>query len=238
MAVTTLPYDAPQDCALCPRLVAFRTENRKKYPDFHNNPVPSLGESDPELLIVGLAPGLKGANRTAQPFTGDFAGNFLFAALTKFGRATGYDRTGTGDTLIADDTLIAGDTLILKDTLITNAVRCVPPQNKTIAAEEHNCRPFLINQISNLPRLKIILALGLVAHNAVLTSYGKKKSACRFAHGATHLLDEDSAITLIDSYHCSRYNINTRRLTTAMFEDVFHRIDTLLTINPELRKIS
>ncbi len=232
MAVTLSPYDAPQDCALCPRLVAFRMENRKKYPDFHNNPVPSLGDSDPELLIVGLAPGLKGANRTARPFTGDFAGDFLFAALTKFGRATGHDRTG------ADDTLIAGDTLILKDTLITNAVRCVPPQNKTIAAEEHNCRPFLINQIRSLPRLKIILALGLVAHNAVLTSYGKKKSTCRFAHGAIHLLGEDSDITLIDSYHCSRYNINTRRLTTAMFEDVFHRIDTLLTINPELRKIS
>lgn len=219
-AVKTLPLpgDAPVDCALCPRLVAFREENQQKYPAFYNAPVPSFGDPDHELLIVGLAPGLKGANQTARPFTGDYAGDLLYATLIKFGLATG---TYLG---------VADDGLTLKNCLITNAVRCVPPQNKTIAEEENNCRPFLIEQIKTAPRLKIILALGLVAHKAVLTTFGKKKSAFKFAHGALHPLGNDMGkdITMINSYHCSRYNTNTGRLTTEMFEDVFRKIDVFL----------
>ncbi len=210
--------DAPEDCVLCPRLVAFRKENKQKYPHFYNGPVPSFGDSNPEILIVGLAPGLKGANQTARPFTGDYAGDLLFATLTKFGFATGTYRAH------------ASDGLTLHNILISNAVRCVPPQNKTIAEEENNCRPFLINQIKNYPRLKLILALGGVAHKSVLTTFGKKKSAFKFAHNAIHSLGNNFGkdITLIDSYHCSRYNTNTGRLTVSMFEDVFHKIDEFL----------
>lgn len=210
--------DAPEDCLLCPRLVAFRMENRQKYPGFYNGPVPSFGDPDPELLIVGLAPGLKGANQTARPFTGDYAGDLLYATLAKFG----YTKGSYG--------AIASDGLTLRNILITNAVRCVPPQNKTIAEEDNNCRPFLINQIKNSPRLKIILALGGVAHKSVLTTFGKKKSAFKFAHNAQHALGSEmgKAITLIDSYHCSRYNTNTGRLTTEMFEDVFQKIESFL----------
>lgn len=210
--------DAPQDCALCPRLVAFREENQEKYPDYYNAPVPSFGDPNHELLIVGLAPGLKGANQTARPFTGDYAGDLLYATLIKFGLAQGtYGGTSY-------------DGLMLKNSLITNAVRCVPPQNKTNAEEENNCRPFLINQIKAAPRLKIILALGLVAHKAVLTTFDKKKSAFKFGHGALHPLGNDMGkdITLIDSYHCSRYNTNTGRLTTEMFEDIFQKITHFL----------
>lgn len=210
--------DAPQDCALCPRLVAFRAENRQKYPDFYNGPVPSFGDANHELLIVGLAPGLKGANQTARPFTGDYAGDLLYATLKKFGYTKGNYRA------------VASDGLSLNNILITNAVRCVPPQNKTIAEEDNNCRPFLINQIKKSPRLKIILALGGVAHRSVLTTFGKKKSAFKFAHGALHPLGDDFGreITLIDSYHCSRYNTNTGRLTVPMFEDVFQKIEDFL----------
>ncbi len=214
-----MPGDAPENCSLCPRLTAFRTENRKKYPTFYNGPVPSFGDPDPELLIVGLAPGMKGANQTARPFTGDYAGDLLYATLAKFGYTRGTYQT------------MGNDGLTLKNILITNAVRCVPPQNKTIAEEENNCRPFLINQINNSGRLKIILALGLVAHKSVLTTFGLKKSAFKFAHNALHPLGNvigDKDITLIDSYHCSRYNTNTGRLTVEMFEDVFHKIQDFL----------
>lgn len=213
-----MPGDAPINCALCPRLVAFRMDNQKKYPEFYNGPVPSFGDPDHELLIVGLAPGLKGANQTARPFTGDYAGDLLYATLSKFELAKGTYGA------------VASDGLTLNNSLITNAVRCVPPQNKTIAEEENNCRPFLVNQIRNAPRLKIILALGLVAHKAVLTTFDKKKSAFKFAHGALHSLGNDMGkdITLIDSYHCSRYNTNTGRLTTEMFEDIFHKIGDFL----------
>ncbi len=210
--------DAPVNCMLCPRLVAFRRENKIKYPDFYNGPVPSFGDSNPEILTVGLAPGLKGANQTARPFTGDYAGDLLFATLTKFGYTKGTYKS------------VADDGLTLQNILITNAVRCVPPQNKTIAEEDNNCRPFLIKQIKNYSRLKLILALGGVAHKAVLTTFGKKKSAFKFAHGAMHDLGDDMGrqITLIDSYHCSRYNTNTGRLTTPMFEDVFQKIEAFL----------
>lgn len=217
-SIAPLPGDAPIDCVLCPRLVAFREENQIKHPTFYNAPVPSFGDPDHELLIVGLAPGLKGANQTARPFTGDYAGDLLYATLIKFGLATG---TYLG---------VADDGLTLKNCLITNAVRCVPPQNKTIAEEENNCRPFLIDQIKTAPRLKIILSLGLVAHKAVLTTFDKKKSAFKFAHGALHPLGDDMGkdITMINSYHCSRYNTNTGRLTTEMFEDIFQKIDIFL----------
>ncbi|MCF8475184.1 MAG: uracil-DNA glycosylase [Emcibacter sp.] len=208
--------DAPLNCALCPRLVEFRVENKNKYPHYFNAPVPSFGDNNHEILIVGLAPGLKGANQTGRPFTGDYAGDLLYATLTKFGYTEGAYGAN------------AHDGLILKNVLITNAVRCVPPQNKTTTEEENNCRPFLIRQIKSASRLKLILVLGLVAHNAVLTTFQKKKSAFKFSHGAVHNLGNEMGknITLIDSYHCSRYNTNTGRLTQDMFEDVFQKINS------------
>lgn len=209
-----LPGNAPLDCALCPRLVEFRENNQEKFPDFFNGPVPAFGASDAELLIVGLAPGLKGANRTGRPFTGDYAGDLLYPTLLKFGFAEGQYEARIDDGLT------------LKKAIITNAVRCVPPQNKTIGAEESNCRPFLIEQIEKLPTIRIILALGLVAHNAVLSTYGEKKSAFKFGHNKIHQLS--NGLNLIDSYHCSRYNTNTKRLTTEMFEDVFRSITDYL----------
>ena len=209
-----LPGNAPLDCTMCPRLVAFREENQQKYPDYFNGPVPAFGAPDAELLIVGLAPGLKGANRTGRPFTGDYAGDLLYPTLQKFNFATGsYDAN-------------IKDRLTLNKAIITNAVRCVPPQNKTIGSEEQNCRPFLIEQIEKLPTIRIILVLGGVAHNAVLSTYGEKKSAFKFAHNTIHKLS--NGITMIDSYHCSRYNTNTKRLTTEMFEDVFRNIQDYL----------
>ncbi|WP_339860891.1 uracil-DNA glycosylase [Paremcibacter congregatus] len=213
------PVDAPENCALCPRLVAFRHQNQEKYPTFFNKPVPSFGDPDPELLIVGLAPGLQGANKTGRPFTGDASGDLLFATLEKY-------RYMEGTFLSRAD-----DNVKLHNTLITNAVRCVPPQNKTTAAEEANCRPFLINQISRPEKLKIILALGLVAHNAVLSTFGKTRAPYKFTHGALHDMGDclsGTPITLIDSYHCSRYNTNTGRLTEQMFEQVFQTIGNLL----------
>ncbi|MCC3860653.1 uracil-DNA glycosylase [Pseudemcibacter aquimaris] len=211
---SSLPGNAPLDCEMCPRLVAFRNDNIEKYPDYFNGPVPAFGAQDAELLIVGLAPGLKGANRTGRPFTGDYAGDLLYPTLIKFGFAN-----GTYDSRIEDG-------LTMKKAIITNAVRCVPPQNKTIGEEERNCRPFLIEQIEKLPTIRIILALGLVAHNAVLSTYGEKKSAFKFAHNQMHTLS--NGLTMIDSYHCSRYNTNTGRLTTEMFEDVFTSITQYL----------
>ena len=194
------------DCALCPRLVAFRHENAAKFPDWHNAPVASYGDADATLLIVGLAPGLRGANRTGRPFTGDWAGQLLYPTLLKFGLATGlYDEC-------------SDDGLRLVNARITNAVRCVPPQNKPTIDEAKACRSFLVNEVTGMAKLKGILALGLVAHNAVLTTLEEKRAAFKFAHGAVHILSND--LWLADSYHCSRYNTNTRRLTTEMFEDV------------------
>ena len=199
----------PRDCPLCPRLVAFHAQNRQKFPDKFNAPVPPFGGLDAELLIVGLAPGLKGANFTGRPFTGDYAGVLLYGTLLKFGYATGtYDAR-------------ADDGLKLVNCRITNAVRCVPPENKPIPQEETTCRKFLIDEINAMPKLKTILSLGLISHNAVLKTLGHKISAFKFAHGAKHKLGK---ITLLDSYHCSRYNTQTKRLTTAMFEDIFKSI--------------
>lgn len=198
----------PHDCPLCPRLVAFREEARRLYPDWHNNPVPYWGDERARLVIIGLAPGLKGANRTGRPFTGDYAGDLLYATLQKFGLAVGeYDQT-------------PDDGLRLKNTLIANAVACVPPENKPTPLEQKTCRQFLTRRLSEQSP-KAYLALGRIAHDSLLTALGEKKSAHPFAHGAQHRLSRGPA--LFDSYHCSRYNTNTGVLTTAMFEDVVGR---------------
>ena len=199
-----------RDCALCPRLVEFRLNNRDAYPDFHNAPVDSFGPLDARMLVVGLAPGLKGANRTARPFTGDYAGDLLYPTLSTFEFATGTYGAR------------ADDGLELRDCRITNAVRCVPPQNKPVGAEINTCRPFLIDEIAAMSQLRIILALGSIAHNSVIRTLGHKHSAFKFGHAAAH--DLPAGPLLIDSYHCSRYNTNTGRLTTEMFHDVFRLI--------------
>ena len=203
-----------RDCHRCPRLVAYREEHRAAEPDWHNAPVPSFGGLDARLLIVGLAPGLRGANRTGRPFTGDFAGDLLYATLGEFGFARGtYGAT-------------PGDGLTLRDCRITNAVRCVPPQNRPKAAEIAACRGFLEAEIAAMSGLRAMLALGQVAHGAVLKTLGVRAGACRFAHGAVHRLDDGRR--LFDSYHCSRLNTNTGRLTPAMFADVFAAIRAVL----------
>jgi uracil-DNA glycosylase family 4 len=198
------------DCPSCPRLVAFRAKNRADFPDFHNGPVASFGGTEARLLIVGLAPGLKGANRTGRPFTGDYAGDLLYATLLKFGFAQG--RYG------ADP----DDGLALEGARITNAVRCVPPENKPTGAEVATCRPYLGSEIAGLKHLRAILALGGIAHGSVLAVFEKKLVAHPFGHGAEHELAP--GLRLFDSYHCSRLNTNTGRLTRAMFERIVGRI--------------
>jgi uracil-DNA glycosylase family 4 len=198
------------DCPLCPRLARFRATQRTAHPDWHNAPVPPFGADSAELLIVGLAPGLRGANRTGRPFTGDYAGDLLYATMRKFGLASG-DYAGHRD-----------DGLTLDRARITNAVRCVPPQNKPETAEIAACRPFLAAELDALPRLRVILALGAIAHQAVLAVRGLRRVAYPFAHGALH--DLPGGLLLADSYHCSRLNTNTGTLTTEMFEAVFAAI--------------
>ncbi len=212
--LVALPGNAPLNCALCPRLVDFRKTNQQQYPDFFNGPVPAFGDKKAELLIIGLAPGLKGANRTGRPFTGDYAGDLLYPTLIKFNFALGNYGANIDDGLT------------LNNAIITNAVRCVPPQNKTIGSEDANCRPYLIEQINKLPTIRILLALGHVAHNAVLSTFDIKKSAFKFAHNKRHKLPNE--LMLIDSYHCSRYNTNTKRLSVQMFEDIFENINDFL----------
>jgi len=204
----------PADCGLCVRLKTYRHEIRQDHPDWFNAPVPSFGNNNAELLIVGLAPGVTGANKTGRPFTGDYAGDLLYATLLKFGLAT-------GNYLARPD-----DGLELPGVMITNAVRCVPPQNKPIGAEMAACRPFLKATIEQMPKLRVILALGLIAHNNTLSALDVKRACHKFAHNAAHEITGN--LTLIDSYHCSRYNTNTRRLTTPMFEDVFANIEQRL----------
>jgi uracil-DNA glycosylase family 4 len=202
------PIQPPRDCPLCPRLVAFREEARQLHPDWYNNPVPSWGDASPRLVIVGLAPGLKGANRTGRPFTGDYAGDLLYATLLKVGLASGtYRQTPE-------------DTLQLRDTLIANAVACVPPQNKPTTQEIATCRRFLVARIEQ-EKPRAYLALGRIAHDSLLVALGEKRSRYKFAHGAEHALS--GGATLFDSYHCSRYNTSTGVLTTAMFEAVVGR---------------
>ena len=207
------PAQPDRDCPLCPRLVAFRAENRATFPAWHNAPVPSFGPLDARLLIIGLGPGLKGANRTGRPFTGDFAGDLLYPTLRKFGFAEGIYQAGR------EESAWPGDTLRLKDARISNSERCVPPQNKPLPAELKNCRPFLTAEIAAMEKLRVIVALGRVAHDAVLAALGLKLSRYTFGHAATHALPDGK--TLTDSYHCSRYNTNTGVLTTQMFEKVF-----------------
>jgi uracil-DNA glycosylase len=204
-------HEAPQrDCALCPRLAAFRGAQRQAHPDWFNAPVPSFGAAAPELLIVGLAPGLRGANRTGRPFTGDHAGDLLYRSLLKFGLAVG--------SYGAD----AADGLELRRTRITNAVRCVPPQNKPEPAEIGACGRFLAGELAAVAGPKAILALGAIAHNAVLAGTGLKRARYPFAHGALHELPDGRL--LVDSYHCSRLNTNTGKLTTQMFEAVIAKL--------------
>ena len=197
------------DCRLCPRLAAFRDANRHSYPTFFNDPVPSFGADTAQVLVVGLAPGLKGANRTGRPFTGDYAGDLLYPTLVGAGLAQG-DYRATPD-----------DGLTLTDCRITNAVRCVPPENKPTGAEAATCRPFLAAEIASMPRLRAVVALGQVAHRAVLSALGVRQAGHPFSHGARH---DVGSLRLYDSYHCSRYNTNTGRLTPAMFEAVFDAV--------------
>lgn len=202
-----------RDCLLCPRLVAFRNEARASFPDWHNAPVPSFGATSARLLIVGLAPGLRGANRTGRPFTGDWAGDLLYETLGELGFAKGtYDER-------------PDDGLSLIDCRITNAVRCVPPENKPTPAEINTCRSFLIPTIDEMKNLKAIVALGRIAHDSVVRALGAKLSSMPFAHGAVH---EAGRFRLYDSYHCSRYNTNTGVLTPKMFKDVFKTVASSL----------
>jgi uracil-DNA glycosylase len=193
-------------CPLCPRLVAFRQANKEAHPDWFNGAVPSFGSDSARLLIVGLAPGLKGANRTGRPFLGDYAGELLYRTLLKVGLARGrHDVASPAE-------------LELVDCMISNAVRCVPPQNKPLPSEIANCRQFLIGRIAALPRLRSLLAIGRIAHDGILGALQLKRRDFPFAHGARHALP--GGLVLFDSYHCSRQNTNTGRLTTAMFETV------------------
>jgi uracil-DNA glycosylase family 4 len=206
MTPSRAPAEPGRDCPLCPRLVAFRETWRAREPEWFNAPVKSFGPADARLLIVGLAPGLRGANRTGRPFTGDYAGELLYATLLAFGFAR-------GQFLARPD-----DGLKLMDCRITNAVRCVPPENKPTPAEITTCRVFLADTISSMPNLRAIVALGRIAHETVLKAYGERAAQFRFGHAATH---EIGTLKLYDSYHCSRLNTNTGTLTPEMFRAVF-----------------
>jgi len=206
--------EPPRNCNLCPRLAAYREANATEHPDWFNGAVPSFGDEKASLLIVGLAPGVTGANRTGRPFTGDYAGDLLYATINEFGFSKG--------TFAARP----DDGLELVNAMITNAVRCVPPQNKPTPLEAKTCQPFLMNRIKTLPNLKAMLALGKIAHDSVLNTFGLRKSLYPFKHQAAH--DIAPGLKLFDSYHCSRYNTNTGRLTPEMFRAVFSDIQRYL----------
>lgn len=205
MPTSASPAEPEKDCGLCPRLVEFREQNAELYPEFFNGAVQSFGPMSAEQLILGLAPGLKGANKTGRPFTGDFSGELLYKCLDDMGWTNGKNSNHPKDGYE------------LSNTLITNAVRCVPPQNKPTTQEVHNCRPFLVSLIEQMPNLKVIFSLGKIAHDTLLRTYGLTLSHYKFAHCAVHTLP--NGLTLVDSYHCSRYNVNTGVLTEAMFKD-------------------
>ena len=207
------PAEPGRDCPRCPRLVSFRKANRKAEPGWFNAPVPSFGPRDARLLIVGLAPGLRGANRTGRPFTGDYAGDLLYRTLSEFGFARGVYAARIDD----------GFDLV--DARIINSVRCVPPENKPTPEEIGTCRDFLIADAATMPAIKAIVALGKIAHDSAIKAFGGRPSACKFAHGAQHKLGN---FRLFDSYHCSRYNTNTGALTPAMFRAVFAEIRAYL----------
>lgn len=209
-AVRASRNEPDRDCPLCPRLAAFRKANRKREPGWFNAPVPNFGPASARLLIVGLAPGMKGANRTGRPFTGDYAGDLLYDTLIEFGFARGQFEARVDDSLE------------LVDARIINAVRCVPPENKPLPVEIRTCNQFLAAGIAEMPKLAAIVALGRIAHDAVLIALDAKRSKSPFAHGAMHRLD--GRPTLFDSYHCSRYNTNTGVLTPAMFRAVFRQV--------------
>ena len=195
-----------RNCPLCPRLAEFREAWRAREPSWFNAPVPSFGPLDARLLIVGLAPGLRGANRTGRPFTGDFAGDLLYATMKEYGFARGTFEAR------------ADDTLELVDARITNGVRCVPPENKPTPAEINTCREFLVPTIAEMQKLRVIVALGRIAHETTVKALGAKRAAAAFKHGGSAAI---GALTLFSSYHCSRYNTNTGVLTPAMFRAVF-----------------
>lgn len=203
-------------CVRCPRLAAFLVDVRQAHPDYHAAPVSPFGDSDPSLLIVGLAPGMHGANRTGRPFTGDFAGVLLYDTLHKFGFGS------------QAEALAADDGLRLTGARITNAVKCLPPQNKPLPAEIRNCNAYLRTELAALRSDTVVLALGTVAHQAVLRALDIRPAAYAFGHGARHVLP--GGLLLFDSYHCSRYNTQTRRLTPAMFHAVFADIVAALGI--------
>lgn len=202
--------EAPKGCRRCPRLVGLRKSLRKDHPNWWNAPVPAFGDPAASLAIVGLAPGTEGANRTGRPFTGDASGEMLFATLTKYGFVNGE---------FANDPT---DGITLNGAIILNAVKCLPPENKPTGAEINNCRDYLKKAIRALPHLRIILALGKIAHDSIIRMEGLRLADHKFAHGVEHQLA--GGRILIDSYHCSRYNLNTGRLTVAMFENVFDRV--------------
>lgn len=204
-----------KSCRKCPRLLEFRAQNERKFPSYYNGPVPSFGSLEAEILVVGMAPGLNGANQTARPFTNDYAGNVLYPILKSNGLAA-------GEYLRRKD-----DGFELINVRVTNAVRCVPPQNKVIGQEVKNCGEYLRQELADMPNLKVILTLGVVAHNAVLSILGYRQSAHKFAHGATHVL-EKHGLLLLDSYHTSRYNINTGVLTVQMFDEVVKKLKKML----------
>jgi uracil-DNA glycosylase len=206
-----------RNCPLCPRLAAFREATRAREPKWFNSPVPPFGDPGGRLLIVGLAPGMQGANRTGRPFTGDYAGDLLYPTLLEYGFASGVYEARPDDGMK------------LVDCRIGNAVHCVPPQNKPLPAEINTCRPFLAATIATMPRLRAIVALGRVAHESTLKVLGLRSAAAPFGHGATH---RSGSVTLYDSYHCSRYNTNTGVLTPEMFRSVFTKVRADLSQNP------
>jgi uracil-DNA glycosylase family 4 len=209
-----LEPEPAKDCSRCERLAAFRAVSRAAEPDWFNGAVPSFGDAGGRLLIVGLAPGLKGANRTGRPFTGDYAGVLLYETLLEFGFAKGRYEAHPGDGLV------------LVDCMISNAVRCVPPENKPTPAEIATCRSFLAARMNALPGLCAVLALGRIAHDSTLAALGARKALFPFAHGKRH--DVRPGLALFDSFHCSRYNTNTGRLTPEMFRSVFSAIRSFL----------
>jgi len=201
------------DCVLCPRLASFLVATSARYPDYHCKPVAPFGEAAPKLLIVGLAPGMHGANRTGRPFTGDFAGILLYESLFALGLSS------------AATSVDGNDGLTLHGVRITNAVKCLPPENKPLPVEITTCNQYLVAELANLRSVTTILALGTVAHDSVLKASGQKRSAAKFGHGNEHTLPDGRR--MVDSYHCSRYNTQTRRLTTEMFRGVLKRAATL-----------
>lgn len=208
-------------CTDCPRLSEFLAGLRDTHPEYHNRPVPPFGDPEAQLLIVGLAPGMHGANASGRPFTGDFAGIVLYETLHRFGYS---DRPASEH---------KDDGLALKGCRITNAVKCLPPQNKPVGSEINTCNRFLAAELATLADDAVVLALGTIAHNAVLRAQGETLSRWKFGHGQVHQLP--GGLTLLDSYHCSRYNINTRRLTQAMFDQIFKQAADLLARTGEAR---